>query len=217
MDVSPADRRQAEQAAEQLGASGADQAGDPQDLPATQREGGGSGLEGPGQVPDLQGDRPRPAIGPRVAGVDLASDHHADDLAGGQLAGVARADDAPVTENGHPIGDAADLVEEVRDIDDGVPGSLEAPDQGEEAFDVLLCKRAGGLVQDQHAAAHGQGPGDLDQLPVREAQLPDGRIRVQFRMLELPQRRQRPPPDLAGAEQSPSRGLHAEEDVLGDR
>lgn len=51
--------------------------------------------------------------------LDLAADHHGDDLVERRFGEVVRGDIAPVAEDRNAIGDFLELVEPVRDINDG--------------------------------------------------------------------------------------------------
>jgi len=151
---------------------------------------------------------------PRVQLGHLPADHQGDDLIDGGLGGRARTDRPPVPQDGDVVGHLLHLLDEVGDVDDGVPAVLEAANQTEQALDILPGQRAGGLVQDQRAASDGQRPGDLHQLLGGDAQPPGRHVGADLGMLQFREGLDGAPPDFAPMD--PARGgrLHPQHDVL---
>ena len=98
-------------------ASGADQAGDAEDLAAMQHQRLRSGHE---RI-DLQDGLAGLARAARIQIVDRPAHHQPHDLLGRGLGGHTRAGDASVPQHDDAIGHALHLFDEVRDVDDGVP------------------------------------------------------------------------------------------------
>ena len=81
----------------------------------------------------------------------LAADHQAHDLVLGQLRRRAHRDEPAVAQDGHPVGEAQDLAQAVADVDDGHALVAQAADEREQALDLLVGQRRGGLVEGQDA------------------------------------------------------------------
>ena len=77
-------------------------------------------------------DRDHDAIGRHVVFREqlrqLPSDHHRDEPIAIEPARGQRTDDAPVAHDGHLVGDPEDLVDLVRDVDDGLPAGPQVGD-----------------------------------------------------------------------------------------
>ena len=90
---------------------------------------------------------------------------------------VGRArDEAAVAHHDHFVGDALDLVQLVRDVDEGHAFGLELRHQREQALRFAGGQRRGGLVHDQQARLACQRLGDFHQLLFRDDQLAHARI-----------------------------------------
>jgi hypothetical protein len=76
-----------------------------------------------------------------------------------------------VSENGDSIGDAVDLVELVRDVDDRHSARLEPLDHPEQRIDLGRAERGGRFVHHDQPCLPREGTGDLDQLLFGDAQL----------------------------------------------
>ena len=68
---------------------------------------------------------------------------------GGRRLRVRGADGGPPADHGDRVGDLADLVELVRDEDDGQALALELGEVAEQLVDLLGHEDGGGLVEDQ--------------------------------------------------------------------
>ena len=104
--------------------------------------------------------------------LDVASHHQTHQLVFVQIVDRQGIDDLAVAHDRHPVGDAEDLVEPVRDVQDRYAVGLEVPDHLEEALDLLLRERGRRLVHDDDLRVYGERLGDLDPLHLgdREAQ-----------------------------------------------
>ena len=91
---------------------------------------------------------------------------------------AARSVSADLGEQGHvavaqdldAVGDGRDLVEPVGDVDDRDALVAQPPDEREEALRLVMGERGGRLVEDQQPGRSRQGAGDLDDLPLADAQ-----------------------------------------------
>ena len=106
-------------------------------------------------------------LGVEVA--DLTPDHQADQPVLVQLGDGEGLDDTPVAHDGDAVGHPEDLVEPVRDVEDGDPLAREAPDDPEELVYLLLGQRRRGLVHDDDLRVDGERLGDLDPLHLGDA------------------------------------------------
>ena len=148
--------------------------------------------------------------------VERAPDHEPDDLRLRELVGRARLDVTAVADDGDDVGELADLLEPVADVEDGDAAVAQAADGGEEAVDLVGRERGGRLVHDQQPRAGRERLRDLEQLPVGDAEPahrgvgvdPDRELAEDAGRLDA----HRAPVDgaEAGAEVAPG------EDVLGD-
>ena len=139
VDAAARDRLQTEDGAADLRLAGADQSrqsndltgahvdGDVTDAAVDQRQGNG-----------LQHDRTGLLIDRRVEGVDGATGHQLDEAGLRDVASRNRGHRVAVAQDSHPIGDAANLLDAVRDVDDAEPLLLQTLDQCEEAIGLVL-------------------------------------------------------------------------------
>ena len=87
-----------------------------------------------------------------------------------ELAGRPRRDVTAVAEHRDDVGERADLLEPVADEDD-CDAALAQPAHGrEQVLDLVRRERGGRLVHDQQPRAGGERLGDLEQLPVGDAE-----------------------------------------------
>ena len=96
----------------------------------------------------------------------------------GELVGRARLDVTAVADDGDDVGDLADLLEPVADVEDRDAAVAQAAHRGEEVVDLVGRERGGRLVHDQQARARRQRLRDLEQLPVGDAEAAHRRVRV---------------------------------------
>ncbi len=85
---------------------------------------------------------------------------------------------APVAENGDAVADLHQLLEAVRDVDDGHAPLHQVADHAEERGDLHRAQRRGGLVHDQDPHVLDEGPGDLDDLLQAQGQPPHERAGI---------------------------------------
>ena len=86
--------------------------------------------------------------------------------------GDRRGDDvAGVAQHGHRLADFVDLLQMVRDEQEGDALRLQFPHPPEEALDLVAVELRGRLVEDDEAGAVGEGAGDLDQLARLDAEV----------------------------------------------
>ena len=128
--------------------------------------------------------------------------------------------DATVAQHGAAVGERHDLIEPVRDIDDGDALLLHAPEHREQLLDFVGFERRGRLVEDQQPAAPAHRLGDGDKLALRKRQAVHAGVGVR-REIELRQGRACLLPhglavDDGYAQQPPDRRV-VERQVLGNR
>ncbi len=155
-----------------LGAPGAHETGEAEDLAAAQFE--ADVLEDP-----LAGQALRPqqylAGGHRGARreflVEGAPDHARHD---GVDTGVGKAlggDVATVAQDGHPVDDVAHLVQPVGDVEHADAARLEVLDDLEQRLGLAFGQRGGRFVEDEYPGVQGQRLGDLHHLLLGHRQL----------------------------------------------
>ena len=127
--------------------------------------------------------------------VDLAADDQPQHVLLRGALGGQRAAGLAVAEHGDPVGDAEDLGQAVRDVDDGGAGLGDRPDLLEETFGLAACQRLRRLVEDQNLRRRARAPS--------RSRAADGRRR---------RARRRVPPGRSGADRasfSPAQAVHA--------
>ena len=176
-DPSGQGRNDAEQSLEQLGAAGAHQAGDADDLAAANRETQRMPRPGGhGQILHLQH---RVAHRVRPPGVELRhiAAHHqryhgvVGDRPGAQFAGIGA-----VAQHQDAIGQPLYLAQAVGDVDDADTTGAQLADDGEQHLGLFAGETGGRFIHDQHAGIGGQGFGDLHQLAAADGQAADRNI-----------------------------------------
>ncbi len=148
--------------------------------------------------------------------IDGAADHEFDHFFGRGGGGVAGAAGFSVAEDGEAVADGADFLEEMGDVDDGVALGFEAADDVEHGVDVVLREGGGGLIEDEDAAADGEGAGDLDDLLGGGREAGDGAGEVEVAVAEGGEGVGGAAFHFAPVEEAEGGGLHAEEDVFED-
>ena len=172
----------AEHRARHLGAPGAHQAGEAQDL-ARRSVKLTSRTSGPQlRLAHLERDFAAAARAPATALVaERAADHHADDRLDAGRRGRHGADIFAVAQDRDAVGDLLQLVHLVRDVDDADAARLQFADDLEQFGDLGVVQRRGRLVHDQHARVERQRLGDLDHLLLGDGQAADDRARIDAR------------------------------------
>lgn len=161
-----------------LGASGAEQPGQAEDL--TGAHGQGDVVEPAGDVEPLDGElggRLGGGVGAFEAGgalvgdlLDVSAEHQRDEAAPVEFGHGAGVDDAAVAQDGEVVADLPQLVEPVGDEDEGLAGVAQSADDGEEGLDLAALQGAGGLVHDDDVGLDGDGAGQGDHLLDAEAE-----------------------------------------------
>src|SRR6185295_17565389 len=153
-----------------LGAARAHKSGETDDLAASKLEGdvgeetaARQALGPEDDVSDL-----RLLLGEEL--IERAPDHEPDDLRLGELVGRPRVDVTAVADDGDDVGELADLLEPVADVEDRDAAVAEPTDGGEEAVDLVGRQRGGGLVHDQQPRTRRERLRDLEELPVGDAE-----------------------------------------------
>src|SRR5918998_6779561 len=114
----------------------------------------------------------------RIQVADLAADHQAHQLVLVQFLDRQGVHDASVAHDRYPVGDAEDLVQLVRDVQDRYALRGEVPYDPEEVLDLLLRERGRRLVHDDHLRVYGERLGDLYPLHLGDRQAGDEPVGV---------------------------------------
>jgi len=215
-DGAVADRIEGKERAEEFAAAGTDEAGDAEDLTTAEFDGSGGGFLRAGEIADLEDGFARSADGASVEFVDLASDHELGELGGRGVGGAAGGDADAIAEDGVAIGERLHFLEEVGDVDDGFALIAEVADEGEEFFRIRLTETAGGLVEDENAAAEGEGARDFDELLFGDAEAAGGDGERDVGAAEIGEGAGGEIARGAEIEERAAVGLGAEDDVFGD-
>ena len=174
--------RPAEDAHRELGAAGAHQPGEADDLAAAHEEARVLHDEPVGDLRVLHDPvlhlEEHLADVRRVVGeaaLERAADHPADDavLVDAVFLHVERLDGAAVADDRDLVGDLLDLVELVGDHDRADALALQPQDEVEQVAGVGLVERRGRLVEDEQLDLLVQRLGDLDQLLLADADVLD--------------------------------------------
>ncbi len=146
----------------------------PRISPAMERE--GDLFERPGRLRPRTcrtGSRP-----PEVCRADLLghlSEHHPDDaLRGSHQRSATVPTQLAVAQNGHRVGDPAEFLEPVGDVEDHHPLRGERAEEGEQTVGLMLRQRGGRLVQHQHRGLVRHRLGDLHHLLLGDAEASGG-------------------------------------------
>ena len=150
-----------------------------------------------------------------VEGLELATDHRADQLELGGLGDQPLLDEPAVAQDRHPVGDLVDLVEEVGDEDDRHALVAQAAHHREELLHLVGVEAGRGLVEDQHLGLDVDGTRDGHELLDRDRVLVERRARVDVDA-EVQQGPAGPAIHLAHADRPEAPRLPAEHHVLGD-
>ncbi len=155
-----------------------------------------------------------------VALGDLAAHHEADDLVLGEGAASLRGHPLTVAQHGDGVGDGKDLLEAVRDVDDGHPIGLELrEDAREEQVDLGAGERRGRLVEEEQARAPVHRTQNLQHLALPGAERRHALQRVERQSVAREQGARLFPHALPvdHREHLAARGVAPHEDVLGHR
>ena len=144
---------------------------------------------------------------------DLTIGHQAHELGDGGPSQRLRGDEPAVAQHGDGLADPVDLVEPVRDVDDGDAARVEALDEREQLIDLARRQRRRRLVHHQHrrrlTRSRGRERlGDLHHLPLGETQAIERRGRLDrhaeigeqlARLLAQPRQSMKPNPRVGAA------------------
>ena len=172
LDVPGARLVDPEHGAGDLGAAGAHEPGQPDDLAGVHVHVDVGEAAGHPEVAEPEheladrGDLLRVDVG------QLAADHQLDDPLLLGVRGVEVGDPAPVAHDGDAVRDRHDLLEAVADEQHRHAVVLEVLDHLEQPVGLADGQRGGGLVEDQDPCVEGERLGDLHQLLLRGAQQP---------------------------------------------
>ncbi len=152
-------------------------------------------------------------------GGEVPAHHHPYEVALVRGVGGLDADQRPVAQDGHPVGQPEDLLHAVGHVDDGEALRAQSADQREQGLHLVFGEGGRGFVEGHHLRLAGQRPQDLHQLALGRSEADAGRVRVEDvseadpdQVLPEPATQRRPVEAAAAAG-----GQGAEVDVLGDR
>ena len=161
-----------------------------------------------GEVAHLERDRralrARPADRVGDAEMHLLAGHRLDQPVLGQVGDRRRDDVAGVAQHRHRLADLVDLLQVVRDEEEGDALRLQLAHAHEQALDLVAVELRRRLVEDDEARAVGERTGDLDQLARLDLEVAGAHV---FRHRDVPAVEklarlpaQRPPADQAALE-----------------
>jgi hypothetical protein len=142
--------------AHEFGATRAEQARDPDDFAVEHVEVGGLEHTAAAEVASGEHGGRRPvdfAVGGTGDVFELghfAAEHHGDELTLGEVGGAALAHELAVAQHRDAIREFEDLVEEVRDEQDGDAAVAQFAHDGEELLHLAAIEARGGLVEHEH-------------------------------------------------------------------
>ena len=156
-DTATAHAAQAEQRLNQLTALSADQAADAEDFTLPHLEGDipEGTLDARREVLDLEHDVARRILTRRKHVRQRPADHLADDEFVVEGIRLVRPDQPTVAHDGHLVGDLENLLDAVRDVNDGDSLAAQFSDDGEEVLDLVLREGRCRLIHDDDARVVG--------------------------------------------------------------
>jgi hypothetical protein len=206
----------AEHRPQQLAATGAEQAGDADDLAGAHLEVDRLGRARRLEAGELQARRADLTLRVRIEVLDLAAHHRGDQVVVVELVHARRAGELAVAQDRHPVADLEHLLEVVGDVHDGVALVAEAVDAGEQRLGLRFGERRRRLVEDQHSRVLAEHLGDLDELADGQRCLLDRRVRVEPVEPDALEHRARLLAQRAGAGDAATGGQAAHQQVLAD-
>ena len=142
-----------------------------------------------------------------------AADHHVRQLLLVRVAGVDRADALALAQDGHAVGHGHDLIELVRDEEDGLALARKLLHRGHELIDLLRGEHGGRLVEDEDFIVAIEHLEDLDALLHADGDVLDLGVEVDLQavffreLLDLPAR-------FLALDEAELRRLGAEDNVV---
>ena len=116
----------------------------------------------------------------RIDVVELATHHHRDETVAVEVRRPMGADDPAVLDDSHPVGNAEHFLQPMGDVDDADALVAKLRNPLEQEIRLPPGNDGGRFVENEQPGAADQSLGDLDHLPVGNAQSPDGRGRIEF-------------------------------------
>ena len=157
-------RGDAEEGESDVGATGADEPGEADDLAGANLEAHIFERAGATEALDAQHGRTGLVTRAHEEVVDVPADHLAYEQLVVRLGDKACGDVPAVAEHGDAIGDAEHLVETVADEQHGDAAPTQLADLVEQPVDLVRRQRRRRFVHDQHSGVEGDRLGDLDGL-----------------------------------------------------
>ena len=169
------------------------------------------------EVPHLQHGVADSGFGLGEQAVDRSANHHGNQLRFVDLADVPCADKAAVAQHGDAVGQSEYLGHAMANIDDADAAPAQLAHHRHEALHIRIHQRSGRLVHDQHVGFVGNRLGDLDHLPVGDAERADPDVRADVDV-EPPEQFHRLAAHLAMVDEAETVGrFAADPDVFGHR
>ena len=172
----------AEDGSRDLGAPGADEPGEAEDLAAMQVEAHVLDGAAAAQVADVEHHVRVGLVDHRSLFEDGAPDHHPDDLLDRRVLRLHSRDVLAVAHDRDPVGDPLELFEAMRDVHDTDAGFAKLANDPKKLVDLRFGERGGRLVHDDDLRFVGEGLRDLDHLLLRDREVRDLRLRVDLEM-----------------------------------
>ena len=167
------DRVGAEQGPGNVGATGADQSREADDLARAEGEADVTEHALAAQCFGAQDDRTARVEAPPTGVLEFAPNHQRDQAVGGHAADWLGGDAPAVAQHRDPIRQRKDFVELVGNEDDRPALGLQAPDRGPQRRGLALTERRRGLVHDDQLGGATEHLGDFDHLLDADRQVAD--------------------------------------------
>ena len=127
---------------------------------------------------DAEPDRPVGGVRGGARLERLPADHRRDDALVGHLVAGQLRDELAVAQDVDPVRELEDLLEPVADVDDAHALTGERLEHRQELEHLGIVHRRGGLVDEHDLGPGAETAGDLDERPLDDRQVADGRIEV---------------------------------------
>lgn len=144
----------------------------------------------------------------------VAAQHQSHQIAARQIGQGPAADHAAIAQHRHPVGDLIDLIQKMRDDDNGKALIAQGFQHAEQRLHLARVKAGGGFVQKQHLARQIDGAGDGDDLAHRH-RIGGQRLIGIGRQTIARQQRRRVAPHPGAVDQAETARLPAQIQVFG--
>jgi hypothetical protein len=167
-------RVRAKDGAQRFRAPRADETGDAENFTASHLEADRAHTFARAQVAHPQGHFAHETFARALPLGKIVADHFADQLGGRHVAGVVGRDGPAIAHHRDAIGDAADFIHPVADVNNPHTLALQPADVVKQLLDLGVGQRRRRFIQDEQLAILRQRAGNLDQLLLTHAQISCG-------------------------------------------